>query len=158
MGNGLTNERHLHINRMLQDYSNGKLSLRRIPENDPAFAYGAKLTPPKLYGVWEERVAAGQPNWVFTLAEMSIDERVLARVMENDLSRQGVPERQAKMEALTRANEASKYKAEADRMAEREDEMLTIGRLAGKKSTIRHRINGEDVIIGDTVRPRRRQL
>jgi len=64
MGNGLTNERHLHINRMLQDYSNGKLSLRRIPENDPAFSYGAKLTPPKLYGVWEERVAAGQPNWV----------------------------------------------------------------------------------------------
>ncbi len=158
MGHGLTTEKQLHINQMLVDYSGGKLSLRRIPESDPAFRYGMQLTPPKIFGVYEENVAAGQPNWVFTLAEMSIDERVLARIIENDLSRGGADAHRAKFEAFERAQQASKLKAHAEMMEEREDEMLTIGRLAAKKHTFRHRIGGEDVIIGDTIRPARRAL
>lgn len=158
MGHGLTNPRHLHINQMLLDYSRGKLSLRRIPERDPAFAAGIRETPPKVFGVWEENVASDQTNWVFTLAEMSIDERVLARVMANDFERSGASERFAKLQAFEVANKASQLKKQAEMMEAREDEMRTIGRLAGQKSTFRHRINGEDVIIGDRIRPVRRTV
>ena len=150
---GLTTERHFHINRMLMDYS-PKLSLRRIAENDPAFAAGAKLNPPKIYGVWEDNVSAGQPNWVFTLADMSIDTRVLARIMENDMKRVGVDERKAKLIALGRAEEAGRLKLQADRMEERREEMIGLGKLAGKKNTIRHTFaDGQKVIIGDRIEP-----
>jgi len=150
---GLTTERQHHINAMLRDYSNGKLSLRRIAENDPAFQVGIKMNPPKVFGVWEEGVAADQPNWVFTLAEMSIDERVLARIMENDMKRTGVTERMAKMMAIGRANEASKLKREAEIMAERREEMLGLGKIMEKKSVVTHTINGVKVRIGDRVVP-----
>lgn len=156
-GHGLRTERQHHIAQMVRDID-PRLSLRRIPENDPAFEYGARLNPQKLFGVWEENVSHELSNWVFTLAEMSIDERVPARLIENDLRRSGASERIAKLEAFERANEASRLKQQAEMMAEREDEMRVIGELAGRKSTIRHRINGEDFIIGDTVRPVRSRL
>jgi hypothetical protein len=150
---GLTTERHFHINRLLMDYS-PNLSLRRIAENDPAFAFGASLNPPKIYGVWEDGVASSQSNWVFTLADMSIDTRVLARIMENDMKRSGVDERKAKLVALGRAEEAGRLKQQMNRMEERREEMIGLGKLAGKKSTIRHTFaNGEKVIIGDRIEP-----
>lgn len=150
---GLTTERQFHINRMLMDYS-PKLSLRRIAESDPAFKFGATLNPPKIYGVWEDGVASSETNWVFTLAEMSIDERVLARIMENDMKRTGVDARKAKMIAFGRAEEASRLKRQADRMEERREEMIGLGKLAGKKNTIRHTFaDGEKVIIGDRIEP-----
>lgn len=157
LGYGLTTEKQLHINRLLQDYD-PHLSLRRIPEGDPAAIAGAKFTPPKVYGVWEDNVAAGQPNWVFTLAEMSIDERVLARIASNDMQKVGADKRMANFMALQGAAEASRMKKQIDLEAERREEMIGIGELAGRKTSFRHTLNGEDVIIGDTIRPARRQI
>ena len=76
---GLETEIQKRVNRILQDY-NPKLSLRRIPDTDPAFMAGQKFNPPRIFGVWEDGVARGETNWVFTLAEMSIDDRVLRRI------------------------------------------------------------------------------
>ena len=151
LGHGLTTEKQLHIGKLLHDYD-PNLSLRRIPERDPAFR------PPKVFGVWEENVAPGQTNWVFTLAEMSIDERVLARIVENDMRRQGASAQFAKMMAIQGAAAASKAKKEADQMAEREEEMIGIGRLAARKHTFRHVLRGQQVVIGDTIRPVRKNL
>lgn len=150
---GLTNERQHHINGMLRDYSKGKLSLRRIAENDPAFQAGMRLNPPKVFGVWEDGVAPGEPNWVFTLAEMSIDERVLARIMENDMKRMGASDRMAKMMAIGRANEASKLKREAEIMAARREEMVGLGKIMEKKSVVTHIIDGVKYRIGDRLVP-----
>lgn len=150
---GLTTERQQHINRLLRDYSEGKLSLRRIAENDPAFAAGMKLNPPKVFGVWEENVASGQPNWVFTLAEMSIDERVLARIMENDMKRMGATDRMAKMMAIGRANEASKLKAQLEIQEARREEMLGLGKIMEKKSVVTHTIDDVKYRIGDRMMP-----
>lgn len=150
---GLTSERQWHINALLRDYSNGKLSLRRIAENDPAFKEGMHHNPPKVFGVWEDGVASDQPNWVFTVAEMSIDERLLARIMENDMKRMGASDRMAKMMAIGRANEASKLKGRAEQMEAKREEMIGVGKLAGKLNTVRHTINGQKVIIGDRVTP-----
>lgn len=147
---GLTTERQWHINAMLRDYD-PKLSLRRIPELDPAAIAGAKLNPPKLFGVWEEGVARGETNWVFTLAEMSIDSRVLARIMENDMSKQGADQRMAKFLAIKRAEEASKLKGKIDEKEAKREEMLWLGKQT--KSSIRHTINGEKVIIADRIIP-----
>lgn len=157
LGHGLTTEKQLHIARLLSDYDSN-LSLRRIGERDPAFAAGMAYNPPRVFGVWEENVAPGQPNWVFTLAEMSIDERVLARVVENDLKRQGASEHFAKYMAVVGAAQASRLKRDADRQQERMDEMLALGELAGRKTTFRHHLNGQDVIIGDRIRPVRVSL
>lgn len=151
---GLTTERMLHINAILHDYDRN-LSLRRIPADDPAAVYGATLNPPKLYGVYEENVAPGQPNWVFTLAEMSIDERVIARVMENDLAREGMSVKVAKQQAIMRAQEASRLKVDMDRNAERREEQLFIGRAVDSNKAVRMNLEGRDVIIGDTIRPAR---
>lgn len=150
---GLTTERQFHVNHMLRDYSQGKLSLRRIAENDPAFAAGAKLNPPKMFGVWEEGVAPTETNWVFTLAEMSIDERVLARVMENDMKRMGASERMAKMMAIGRANEASTLKQRAEEMEAKREEMIGLGKIMDKKSVVTHTIDGVKYRIGDRVVP-----
>lgn len=156
---GLTTERQFHINRMLRDY-NPKLSLRRIPETDPAFREGMRMNPPKVFGVWEEGVSSDVPNWVFTLAEMSLDQRVLARIMENDMSRVDGDARMNKFLALQRSEEASKLKKQMEVDEARRDEMLWIGRQGkyGTKTTVRHRINGEDVILGDTIRPVRTKI
>lgn len=152
IANGLTTEKQRHIAQMVRDASGGLLELKRIPEGDPAFR------PPHVYGVYERNVAAGLSHWVFTLMEMSIDERVVARVLENDMRRHGANEKMAKYLAFENANKASELKVQAEKMAEREDEMKTIGKLAGKHSAFRHTINGQDVIIGDTIRPVRRHL
>ena len=146
MAHGLTTERQLHIHRLLQEYD-PNLSLRRIPERDPAFR------PPRVFGVYEEHVGPGQPHWVFTLAEYSIDERILARVRENDFQRLGGAKGAwDKFMALKTAQEESRKKAELERQLEREEQMLAIGRMSDKKSTVRHIINGEEYIIGDTLR------
>ena len=150
---GLTTEQQFHVNRMLQDYSNGKLSLRRIAESDPAFKFGAKLNPPKVFGVWEDGVAPGEPNWVFTLAEMSIDHRVLARIMENDMKRMGADERIAKRMALGRAAEASKLKHQAEEMEARREEMVSLGKIMDKKSVVTHTIGGVKYRIGARLEP-----
>lgn len=149
---GLTTERQFHINRMLQDYS-PKLSLRRIPDGDPAFKEGMRHNPPKVFGVWEENVADGLPNWVFTLAEMSIDERVLARIMENDMAVVGGDRRMAKYQALERANKASQLKQQAEIMAAKEEEMLGLGKIMEKKSVVHHTIDGVKYRIGDRLTP-----
>lgn len=157
MGHGLTTEKQLYVNKLLQEYD-PNLSLRRIPERDPAAIAGARLDPPKIFGVHEANVAPGQSPWAFTLAEMSIDERVLARVVSNDLQRRGASKQFADLLAIQGAAEAGRRKREAELLEEREDEMLTIGALARKKATFRHTLNGEDVIIGDRIRPARRSL
>ena len=108
--------------------------------------------------MWEENIAEGQVHWVFTLAEMSIDSRVLARVAENDMKKHGATEKFAKMMALKGAEEASKAKVAMDRQQALDEEMIGIGKLAARKSTFRHTINGRDMIIGDTVRPVRTRL
>lgn len=154
---GLRSEAELRINRMLRDYD-PNLSLRRIPEGDPAFNAGRAKTPPHTHGVWEEGVNTLKGilgNWVFTLAEMSIDHRVLARIAEGDMRKHGVPEKIAKLRAHQETAELERQRAMYDIIEERREEMEAIGRMARTKSTIRHRINGEDVIIGDTVRPLR---
>lgn len=153
---GLEAPKQLHINQMLADVSNGKLSLRRL--TGLAAEAGLQKTPPHTYGVWEDGVAADQPNWVFTLWEGSIDERIIARVMESDFKRNGAPEQFAKLVAHERARQASMAKADAEKLAAREDEMMAIGRLSKEKSTFTHRINGEKFIIGDTVRRARKQV
>jgi len=152
-GYGLRTERQLHINRMLMDATGGKLTLRRIPEADPAFRMGMQHDPPKVFGVHEAGVASNLSPWVFTLAEMSIDERIVARALAGDFSRHSAAQQMSKVQAFEAATRASKLKQEAERMAEREDEMKSVGRLAGLKHSFRHRIGGEDFIIGDTVRP-----
>lgn len=150
---GLRSEAEMRIHRMLQDYD-PNLSLRRIPEGDPAFLAGRAKTPPHTHGVWEEGVITlgVLGNWVFTLAEMSIDHRVLARIVEGDMRKHGVNEKMAKLRAHQETAELERQRAMYDLIEERRDEMEAIGRMARTKSTIRHRINGEDVIIGDTVR------
>lgn len=145
MQHGLTTERQLHIHRLLQDYD-PNLSLRRIPERDPAFR------PPKVFGVYEEHVGPGQPNWVFTLAEYSIDERILARVRENDFRRLNADGQWDRLMALKAAQDESRRKAQAEVQLERDNEMRAIGRMAAEKSSFRHTINGEEFIVGDTLR------
>lgn len=139
---GLTTEKHRQINDLLQAYS-PRLSLRRIPTSDPAFH------PSKPYGVFEEGVDPRTSPWVFTLAEMSIDERVVARIYENDFARAGADAQMAKTLALRAAQENRQAQDEAERRAAARDEMMAIGRLAGEKSQFRHRFaNGETLIIG----------
>jgi hypothetical protein len=152
IANGLLTEKARHIAQMVKDVSGGKLELRRIPENDPAFR------PPKVFGVWEFNVASDQTPWVFTLMEMSIDERVIARIIENDFKRQGASERFAKLMAVEQAEKASSLKKYADKQAERKEEMLAIGKMSQYKSQFTHVINGEKVIIGDTIRSPRKTV
>lgn len=158
VGHGLRTEKQLRIARMLREY-NPRLSLRRIPESDPAFAAGMQFDPPRVFGVYEENVADHLPNWVFTVAEMSIDERLLARVAENDFARGGGATKMwNKFLALKTAQELEKRARQEEIMAAREEEMLGVAKLAEKRSTFRHRINGELMQIGDTIRPIKRNV
>lgn len=150
-GHGLTTEKQLRINRLLQQYD-PNLSLRRIPERDPAFR------PPKVFGVFEENVAPGEPNWVFTLAEYSIDERILARIRENDFKRLNAAGQWDKFAALKSAEEQVKAQQELEQRQARNDEIRDFARLADRKSVMRHTINGEEFIIGDTVRRARTHI
>lgn len=149
---GLTTEIQRRINALLQAY-NAKLSLRRIPEMDPAAIAGAKLNPPKTFGVWEENVDRDQSNWVFTLAEMSIDDRILRRIWENDFANAGADKRMARLLAENASAEMMRERANEEKMDARREEMMGIGKMAQHRDVIRHRINGEDFILGDTLRP-----
>jgi hypothetical protein len=145
---GLTSAKHAAINDLVRAY-NPRLSLRRIPTSDPAF------TPQKPYGVFEEGVDPRTTPWVFTLAEMSIDERVVARLYENDFARAGASEQHAKMLALRAAQETAALREEAERDADRREEMIAIGRLADKRSQFRHRFaDGTTQIIGGDAQAR----
>lgn len=140
---GLDTEKQRHIDNLLHDYD-PNLSLRRIPDGDPAFSIQ------KPYGVYEENILAMRP-WVFTLSPSEIDERVLARIMANDFTKQGAPEKFAKLQAHEAATQLSKMRRDAELAAEREDEMRTIADLASRKTTVRHRIDGELMILGDEI-------
>jgi len=150
---GLYTDKQRHINRMLQDYDRN-LSLRKIGDRDPILASCLAKFPQHTYGVWEEGVQRADllGNWVFTLAEMSIDERVLARIVANDMTKAGVPERMAKLRAHHESEELSMKKRQMEEQEARREEMIAVGRLAGQKSSVRHKIKGEDVVIGDTLR------
>jgi hypothetical protein len=152
IANGLLTEKARHIAQMVKDVSGGKLELRRIPESDPAFR------PPKVFGVWEFNVASDQSPWAFTLMEMSIDERVIARIIENDMKRSGASERFAKLMAFEQAEKASALKKYGDKLEERKEEMRVIGRMSNRFSQFTHVIDGEKVIIGDTVRSPRKTV
>lgn len=142
---GLETDAQRHVHRLLNDYDRN-LSLRRIPQGDPAFR------PDKPFGVWEEGITGAATNWVFTLSEAMIDERVLSRIAQADMAKHGVPEKIAKMQAATLAAEASKMRRRMEDDQEKKEEMLGVVKLAAKNGTIRHRINGERVLIGDEIR------
>lgn len=144
LGYGLTSEREFLTNKLVHDYD-PRLSFRRIPEGDPYY------TAENPWGVWEEGVAPGLSPWAFTVNYC--DDRVIARLIEADLLREGASERIARIEAMNRASEASKMRQQLDEMEARREEMEGVARLATSRTTIRHRINGEDVIIGDKIRP-----
>lgn len=141
---GLDTDAKRHINRMLHDYDD-RLSLRRIANTDPAF------TPEKPYGVWEDGLHSNMTNWVFTLAETMIDERVIARIAANDMTKQGASERFAKWKALEMAQQASAHLKRIEEAEAKREEMIGMAKLHNRTS-YRHRINGEDVIIGDEIR------
>lgn len=151
-GHGLTTEKQFFIARLVRELD-PNLSLRRIQSSDPMFAHAISFKPPRLYGVWEQNVGPGHPNWVFLVAESAVDERIIARLLENDFKRVGTTEAMSKLHALHAANDAAKRKQREELEAERREEMVGIAELARKKDTFRHRIGGRDVIIGDTVRP-----
>lgn len=153
LGHGLTSEKHLFIARLVREFD-PNLSLRRMRDSDPMYAHAMSFDPPRIFGVWEEHVGPGHPNWVFIIPESAVDERVIARLYENDFRRLGGAKgASTKLLAMHAANERAKRKAHGELMAERREEMLGIAELAAKKNAFRHRINGEDVIIGETIRP-----
>jgi hypothetical protein len=159
---GLTSERMRHVHGLLHDYD-PNLSLRRISDADPIMAWAQRQTPPRLYGVWEEGV--GQPtdgtpgiisNWVLTIAEEHIDDRLFARVIAGDMKKHGVEERVANAEAFQKATQLSAQRKFLEQFEERRDQMMFIGQ--SKQSVLRMKINDEDVVIGDTVRSRRTHI
>lgn len=140
---GLVDVKHLRINEMLHDLD-PQLSLRVIPERDPAYR------PPKTMGVYEEGTQGAASPWVFTLAPEHVDERVVARVAAGDMSKLSPAE---KMELLKKANQLAlerDRKELAEKQAQRREEMLFIA--SSKKSTIRHKIDGETKILSDEIR------
>lgn len=156
---GLDDERLVRIHRLINDYA-PELSLRKIPPGDPIAEWAHQQGHD--YGVYEAGVGASaehfggnMTNWVFTLPKAQIDDRVFARVLEADFRRNGADERIAKHKALEEAAKLSRMRAEMDRIEAKKDEMIALGQMSRYKSTIRHKINGEDVIIGDTIRPLR---
>lgn len=148
---GITTDQQRHINQLLQDYD-PNLSLRRIPENDPAFAAGMRKNPPEIYGVYEEGLRGASTPWVFTVAEMSIDDRILARVVAGDMSKRSGPELNAIRIAAHQAGRQRAEQEERTKLEEMQEEMLGLARLGASKSTIRHEIDGEMKVISDTIR------
>lgn len=146
---GLDDPKLVHIHELLHDYDRN-LSLRRIRPDDPVLNFTRmNAGPPHEFGVWEENVAPGQRNWAFTLPAMSVDERVLARVIENDMLRNGASERMARLQAFESAKEASRMKRELERRQERREEMEFIGRQSEYKSQFKHKFkDGRTLIVG----------
>lgn len=154
---GLTTEPQKILNMVLRDYD-PYLSLRRIPEGDPAFVHARAQTPPHEFGVWEETSTAST-KWAFTVSEQEIQINpgsILARVSLGDASKYTPAERIARLQAATKAAEAAKDKYWADKMEERREEMLFIA--SNGKSRIAHTIDGEKMIIGDTMRRARTHI
>ena len=139
---GLDTEMKRRVGQMLHDY-NPKLSLRRIPADDPWF------DPQKPYGVWEENVSSTLSNWVTSAPESEIDPRLVAIIIEGDMQRVGVPERQARLRAFEAAQQLARAKEDAERDAERADMMRTMAALAKGKHAIRLDIDGELMIFSD---------
>lgn len=138
---GLDNDAARRVNEMIQEHY-PRLSLRRIPENDPYF------TPQKPWGVYEEGVAGGLPPWVFSVSDYALDARILARLFENDMSRSEV--RNRKMEALFAAQQADQKKAWEEEQAARRDEMLTFLAAARHRNYVTMNVDGDKVKVGDT--------
>lgn len=154
---GLTTDMQMKVDRLLKDYS-PKLSLRKIGDNDPALHAGLRFNPPRTYGVWEEPVARGETNWVFTVAEISITPALLVRVAEGDFAKTNAGQKFDQFQARQQIAEALRLKEQNDHNAERREEMILTGkamRRAGN-GTARVRINGEDVLVGDTITPVRK--
>lgn len=142
---GLDSPVFKRINEILRDID-PRLSLRRIPEGDPAFR------PPKTMGVYEEGVVerGAVTPWVLTIEPEFVDERLIARVMAGDMSKMAPGERMAALKAARDIAQA-KIKAEwEEERARRREEILFIA--SGGKNTIRHKIGGETVILSDEVR------
>jgi hypothetical protein len=140
-GHGLETETQRDTDRLLHDYD-PNLSLRKIPERDPAF------TPGKPFGVYEEGTLGLTP-WVFTLAGYACDERVLARVAAGDMAKRGVREDMAKVQAQALAKKAAQDRQRAVELQDRTDEMLSVGKMAERYSrfTMTDQRTGERVIV-----------
>ena len=142
---GLDSPAFKRINEILHDID-PRLSLRRIEPGDPAFR------PPKTMGVYEEGVVqnGAVTPWVLTIEPEFVDERLIARVLAGDMSKMRPGER---MEKLRQAREIAQAKIKAEweeEKARRREEILFIA--SGGRNSIRHKINGEDVILSDEVR------
>lgn len=146
-GYGLTTAKQVHINRIIKEYD-PHLSLRRVPQNDPAYKPGEAE-----FGIFEEGVHASQRPWAFLVGEQSVDERLLARVMEADMTRQGVPARMAKFMAIQKAAEQAKLDADRERIEERTEEMVGVAKMGDRTGDFTHTINGRKYRIGDMLRP-----
>jgi hypothetical protein len=142
---GLTTEPQRLLNKMLQDFD-PYLSLRRIPEGDPAFLAGRAFDPPRTFGVWEETSAAST-KWVFTIPEISIQNPggVLARVAAGDMSKLSPAQKIQLLRDANQAAELGRQKANEEKMAERREQALFIA--SSRKSRLRHTLNGEEVVI-----------
>lgn len=125
-GHGLETETQRDVDRLLNDYD-PNLSLRRIPERDPAFS------PEKPFGVYEEGTLGLTP-WVFTLAPYACDERVLARVAAGDMAKRGVVDEMAKAQANALAAQAWRDRQRAEDVQNRTDEMLSVAKLGERYS------------------------
>jgi len=159
---GLDSERLRYYGKLI-DEMYPEVELRRIPHDDRIMPWAAAQNPPHEFGIWERNVGTHAfggvlSNWVFTFAEASVDDRIIARLLEADMRRQGASERVAKVEAQRRTKIATEQATFMRKFEERREEMIALGEMAGRKDTIRHKIGGEDVIISDTLRPVRRTV
>jgi hypothetical protein len=146
---GLDTEMKRRVNEMLHDYD-PKLSLRRIPADDPWF------DPQKPYGVWEDGVnTAAVANWVTSVPESEIDHRLVAIIIEGDMKRVGVPERQARLKAFAASQQLARAKEQAEIDEQRADVIRTVAALAKGKHGIRLDVNGELMIFSDDPAGRR---
>jgi len=142
---GLDTEPAKHVHRLLNDYD-PYLSLRRVPEGDPAFKPGERQ-----FGVWEETSTAST-KWAFIVPEISLGNPggILARVVLGDATKRTPAERMQALQAAHAAAELARQKQAAEQAAERREMMLYIA--STPKSSIRHKIDGEDLIISDHAR------
>lgn len=147
---GLITEPQRFLNQLLREYD-PYLSLWRIPESDPAFAAGMQFDPPRVFGIREETSAA-ETKWVFTIPEISIQNpaAIIARVAAGDMTKFDPAKKMQLLQDSARAVELAKQKRYEEQLAERREEMLFIASTG--KSSIRHKMNGEDLILGDEVR------
>jgi hypothetical protein len=135
---GLQTESHKRINELLRALD-PRLSLRMIPERDPAFR------PPKTMGVYEENVGTASP-WVLTIEPEFVDERIVARVALGDMSKTTPAERMAVLRKVQEAKEQLLEQQWQERKAQLVEEVRSLSRRHG---SVRHTIDGETRIIGE---------